>query len=111
MTLNQTWKNCLRMWKWIAKNWEPGANIRVLKRQWFCKYKPQLDIESDCFFCEYQSQHNTKVDTLIIPDCMACPGKLVSKHFNCCCKTYNYEYHPKKFYQKLLQLDAKRKGN
>jgi hypothetical protein len=106
MTLNQTWKNCLRMWKWIDKTWQLGMDIEALKEEWLNKYKPQLEIDSNCFFCDYEAQHNTNE---ILLCCKFCPGKLVSSRFSCMNKTYHYQNHPKKFYKKLLQLDAKRR--
>ena len=105
ITLNQTWKNCLRMWKWIDKEYICGMDVEVMKCDWLDKYKPDLCHASNCFFCQYASEHNKEGDVL----CVNCPGRLVSKFFNCTNKSYHYLRHPKKFYKKLLELDAKRK--
>ena len=103
MTLDQTWTNCLRMWKWIDKVWKPGMSVVVLKKEWLEKWMPAANINSDCFFCEYDVQNG-------LESCNCCPGRLVNLRFTCDRKTYNYFKHPKKFYQKLLQLDARRRN-
>jgi hypothetical protein len=106
MTLNQTWKNCLRMWKWISEEWDciSSADVCQLKRQWMVEYMPGVPLISNCFFCDYDANHNTSM-------CDHCPGKLVSRSFDCTNRlSYNYVRQPKKFYKKLLQLDAKRRG-
>lgn len=105
MTLNQTWKNCLRMWKWIDKTWKPGMNVLNLKREWLKKWMPDLDLICDCFFCKYQVDEANPGGY----KCSSCPGRLVSSRFHCCNITYVYRDKPKKFYQKLLQLDVKRR--
>lgn len=106
MTLNQTWKNCLRMWGWIDKVWTPEMDVGKLKKEWLDKHKPGVVLNSNCFFCDY-------VDKLGIRDefefCECCPGKLVNKRFNCFIPAYYYFSRPKKFYQKLLHLDTKRR--
>ena len=107
MTLNQTWKNCLRMWKWIVSEWKPGMDVESMKVEWLSKRKPSLNLESDCFFCQYDYDNRS----LNSAGCVFCPGNLVNKRFECCAKTYHYEYHPKAFYKKLLYLDAKRRNN
>ncbi len=108
MTLNQTWKNCLRMWKWIAKvcDSEEGrrVSIRRLKIRWMDTHMPDVHIEADCFFCKYNGDHRKE------SACDACPGKLVSRRFHCWHNvSYRYDEDPKKFYKKLLHLDAKRR--
>lgn len=105
MTLNQIWKNCLRMWKWIAKVWKPGMDVESLKNQWLWKRFPELNVNSNCFFCDYQVSKNG-----FTLHCFSCPGILVNKRFNCQNKSYHYRHYPRKFYKKLLQLDAKRKN-
>ena len=107
ITLNQIWKNCLRMWKWIDKVWDKKNNVEVfiLKKIWLNKWMPDINLNSDCFFCEWSIQNKKKGDTY----CTHCPGKLVSRSFECQWASYHYADHPKKFYKKLLELDAKRK--
>lgn len=105
MTLNQIWKNCLRMWKWIDKVWAPGMDVVSMKEEWLREHMPDVWLMSNCFFCEYNEDHQKRMG------CGACPGKLVSKSFHCYDHpTYHHEKYPKKFYKKLLQLDAKRRA-
>lgn len=109
MTLDKTWKECLRMWKWIVKQIDKGTDesIGTLKVQWLDEHGyGNNNIQAGCFFCHYITEKSE--------DCSICPGYLVDKKFSCQNKTYDYEYKPKKFYKKLLELDTKRrrkKGN
>ena len=54
MTLNQTWKNCIRMWEWIVEQTEKGHEYSVddLKGQWLQDHGFNY-INSNCFFCKY----------------------------------------------------------
>lgn len=107
LALNQTWKNCLRMWKWIAGEWKKGRtneDVGILKREWVQKHG-FIGITSDCFFCEYA----TKRYSHDVPLCDNCPGHLVDKRFRCFATPYTH-HKPIKFYRKLLQLDAKRRA-
>lgn len=109
LTLNQTWKYCLAMWKWIAKKAEQDSELNVddLKSEWLKKHPRFGKVYNDCFFCEYLEQHPTTDDE----SCPTCPGRLVSKRFNCMDNvTYNFSYKPIKFYQKLVELNEKRKS-
>lgn len=105
MTLNKTWEECLRMWKWIVKQIDAGNKscVAILKHKWLIQhgYCPD-DIRSFCFFCQYACDSGS--------ECSRCPGKIVSKRFDCRCIAYSYNKEPKKFYKKLLQLDAKRRS-
>lgn len=103
MTLNQTWKNCLQMWKWIDRVWEPGIGVTALKKQWMRMHLPTISVTFDCFFCDYDEVRGEK------QRCVICPGRLVSNRFRCEAYTsYHWRDKPKQFYKKLLQLDAKR---
>lgn len=109
LTLNQTWTLCLRMWKWIDEQIGKGdrTDIDMLKYQWLKKNNYELGkIEEDCFFCERNINLN---DGGGYPNCKDCPGVLVNKRFACMNKTYHYTTKPRKFYQKLLQFNKKRK--
>lgn len=109
--LDKVWKNCLKMWKWIVQQIDKGSELGVerLKMQWLEThgYKDKYIIAA-CFFCDY-SKTNIPIDESDI--CLNCPGKLVDRRFCCGAVTYDYYKKPKKFYQKLLQLDAKRRMN
>lgn len=80
-------------------------NIDSLKREWLERWMPDVMVHVDCFFCEYADEHFDHQYRF----CSQCPGRLVGKRFNCRNAAYNYREEPKKFYQKLLQLDAKRR--
>ena len=103
--LDLCWKNCLRMWKWIAKNWKKGMDVLSMKREWLIRNGfASENIFSNCFFCDYVFGENKG------KNCEACPGMLVHPQFHCQNKTYDYCSKPKKFYAKLLHLNAKRKA-
>lgn len=106
LTLEQTWKHCLAMWKRITKKVEQNTNLNVgdLKEEWMKKHPRFKKLLNDCFFCEY-----TEITNWGDPNCTQCPGKLVSKNFDCESIPYDYANEPIKFYQKLLELNEKRK--
>ena len=99
--LDRCWKNCLRMWKWIANKWKRGDDIEKMKSEWLKlhRFRP---VYNGCFFCAYTTTNDCE-------DCDLCPGYLVNKRFHCCNETYFYSRHPKAFYRKLLALDKKRR--
>ena len=37
--LNECWKNCMSMWRWIHDNWEEGMSVYEMKEQWLRKHK------------------------------------------------------------------------
>ena len=101
MTLNQTWVLCLRMWQWIAKEWEKGNSVDKMKERWLEKNGYDIDIVLDCFFCDYANGN-----------CKKCPGVLVDPKFFCHNDSkYHYYYKPKAFYKELLRLNRIRKQN
>lgn len=106
MTLNKTWTECLRMWKWIAKVWKEGMSVDDLKIEWMEKHGyGRYQVQMRCFFCQYAFNG----DDLSFGGCdSACPGKLVNKRFDCRNSTYHWLHHPKAFYRKLLALNKKR---
>lgn len=109
--LDETWKNCLAMWKWIAyivvwrwiarrvRRQGDFAYIASLKEEWVRKHNFP-EIYGNCFFC----------DALVLPrSCLNCPGTKIDPDFNCWTPEYNYHRHPIKFYMKLVSLNRKRK--
>jgi len=105
LTLEQTWRHCLAMWKWIAEEvkQEGTWDVYVLKIEWMYKHPQFGRIVAGCFFCQYDYEQGTAA-------CSQCPGRLVSKSFHCQDhKTYCFSEKPVKFYQKLLELNKKRK--
>lgn len=103
--LEETWKNCLTMWGWIArrKRAEDERCVEDLKAEWLKKhgFRPEgKDLNADCFFCEYIVYHTG--------DCTLCPGCQVDENFFCTNDDYDYGYEPIKFYEKLVELNKKR---
>lgn len=100
LTLNQTWKYCLRMWKWITEQIKKGnkASIWTLKEEWLKNngFKNKR-IRDKCFFCNYCHQY-----------CEKCPACLIEGDFYCMDLDYDYIIEPIKFYNKLIQLNEKR---
>ena len=97
--LNDTWKYCLQMWKWIGKEWEKDnhSSILLLKDRW-CRKHGFKYIEADCFFCHY-------VETHAGDGCKKCPGRKVDKSFQCETLEYNYATQPIKFYKMIRKLN------
>ena len=105
MTLNKTWKECISLWRWVAKQIGEGSTLNVfaLKSMWMSDHGFS-NIESDCFFCEYTKQHDKLGDSV----CAKCPGRKVDKNFSCTDNDYNYKHQPVKFYNKIAYLNRKR---
>ncbi len=109
--LDRCWKNCLRMWKWIAENWEPNKSIDKMKAVWLKKHGFTRAIAADCFFCEYHHNKGGGARKYRGGDyCADCPGGYVSKSFDCYSPHYHFYLKPVAFYRKLLELDKKRKA-
>ena len=102
LTLDQTWKLCLSMWRWIAKQIREGSKERVrnLKRIWVDKHGYTYIME-DCFFCEYTRSH----DVMCYPNC---PGKKVDIGFSCTTHDNEWSIKPIAFYNKLVSVNRKR---
>ena len=110
--LDRSWKNCLRMWKWISENLPVGFLkfsmpekedvIKFLKEQWLRENKFTNYIINACFFCEYDRYHQN--------DCCTCPARLVDSGFHCDDNKQSYRFNPIKFYIRLLELYIKREG-
>lgn len=110
--LDKVWVNGLKMWKWISENLPDGFSeaskdikdfiIDHLKQNWLQKNRFTKKIRNDCFFCEYDGKRKKQ--------CISCPAKLASPEddFDCITSDYNYAYEPRLFYNKILELNAKR---
>ena len=100
MNLEDTWSNCIKMWRWVAKKWdgENHYNVRQLKKQWLQRNDFE-GIQCDCFFCDYRSS------------CERCPAVAIDDKFDCQSidKGYAFDLYPKKFYNKIKYLNTKRK--
>ncbi len=100
LSLDKTWTECIKMWRWIIKQHKKGASrIEILKQEYLRKHYPNKKISSDCFFCNYDSGGG----------CFHCPGVLVETSFNCENEETNWYSKPEAFLAKLLRLNAKRK--
>ncbi len=99
MNLNDTWTNCLKMWKWIS---EQDGNAIDLKEQWRTEHGFGRII-GNCFFCDHAG-----LDRDAMLDCTKCPGVLIDKHFHCSRADYFYLKKPKAFYKKIVELNKKR---
>lgn len=103
LSLEETWKLCMSMWRWIAKQWRAGRrDVDALKREWLEKHGYKgIKIYNDCFFCQYVA----KLKEL---SCSFCPGRKIDIIFNCNRVEYNFKCNPIAFYNKLVSLNRKR---
>ena len=112
--LGRSWKNCLRMWKWISENLPNGFMelnldrcrmvVYALKEKWMKKHHYK-GILFHCFFCHYNDNNGGCL-------CDNCPAKKVERRLgNYWCESkYHWFIDPVNFYQYLLKLDTKRRG-
>jgi hypothetical protein len=95
-TNEEVWKECLRMWRWIAieKIFGSKNEIYLLKQNWLKvnNYNPH---KHDCFFC-----HITKE-----MGCEYCPAKLIDGEFSCYMPAYIHTDRPIRFYLKIRKLN------
>lgn len=108
LSLDKAWKRCLPMWRWIVEQYISGATetVEALKQEWFDTHEPDVDLSTNCYFCEYaeqsQKQHPRKTA------CQCCPGALVDRKFCCDNSAYDYEREPVKFLAKLESMNRTR---
>ena len=114
--LDRTWKNCLRMWKWVSENLPKGfaSNIGRIRRDIVYSLKVQWmkdhrygEMSNHCFFCGYKDTEYH------FGECGSCPGSLANaklKEFWCQGRGRDWGLNPKAFYRKLVELDKKRKA-
>lgn len=111
--LDRCWKNCKRMWLWISTNlpkrfdsmnsYQKQKVVCDLKTVWLKKNGFTRPLDHDCFFCEYDAQHNDTAGRV----CAYCPARLADSTFFCADGPYAYDKHPVEFYQKIVALDKK----
>lgn len=104
ISLEQTWRLCLKMWKWIALKYleNPQRSVNNLKQQWLDENGFDSNpIQSGCFFCHYKGGDKDCIDN--------CPGVLIDQDFFCTYHEYDYWSQPLAFYQELLRLNHIRK--
>ncbi len=110
MTLNETWEECLRMWKWISRNAWRYPSIQHAKCRWLELNGYDLDkkwLVDECFFCEYATKAAKRGKKL--GPCKYCPAAKVESGFTCGRTPAWYE-NPKAFYLKLVELNKIRLG-
>ncbi len=109
LTLNQTWTLCLRMWRWIAKEWKKtGKSVHLLKIEWLKQngFNPKA-ISCECFFCERDNQQREEGENY----CHHCPARQINPNFHCeQIKEYFYAEKPIAFLAELLRLNRIRKA-
>ena len=103
--LERCWINQLRLSGWIADNWVRGKLVVSMKKKWLASHGFKKKRYANCFFCEFAGGLPKKRRRQAVsPDCDKCPGRLVSKRFDCRLPTYSYYGKPRKFYQKIVSL-------
>lgn len=102
--LDVTWRESIRMWKWIVKQGRPWSYTRVenLKTEWL-KNHGYRGVESGCFFCHYDSN----IERYSPEACYNCPGRKIDDTFSCEDVRYHWVYHPDKFLEKIESLYKK----
>ena len=108
--LDVCFDECELMWKWISEQYvkmvghKNAQEVEKLKRQWLEDngYGDGLLVHS-CFFCEYAAQPNGHI-------CSHCPGRTVDESFLCYNPFYQYNYYPVKFYEKIKDMNRRRKN-
>ena len=109
MNLNDTWKLCLQMWKWVAAEVRKAEKqghlwcVNDLKGTWARKHGFE-GVKNHCFFCGYSIRHPRRGKY----GCN-CPAKKVDPSFDCCDSPYNYNNKPIAFYNKIVELNKKRR--
>lgn len=104
LTLDETWRLCLSMWRWIAKQKRNNSrkNVGVLKFLWLREHGyGEANLDCNCFFCEYIEQRRLMCRN-------HCPGAKVDKKFKCDNLAYDFDRSPIAFYNKLFSLNRKR---
>ena len=104
LTIDQTWEQCLGMWKWISRRCKKGKtysrydnHVDRLKLEWLGLNGVDADeVRDECFLCQYT-----------VPDgnCLRCPAVKVDRDFMCSNVAYDYASKPRLFYAKLKELN------
>ena len=103
LTLDQTWEQCLAMWKWISrqcinKKRPSWYFVETLKMEWLhTKGIEHYELDHDCYFCEHDLNHRGM--------CGSCPARKIETGFHCDNNEYSWMRHPRLFYAKLKELN------
>ena len=106
LNLDETWRLCLQMWKWIAKEEKKrksNTSVWVFKERWLDKHGFE-DVFENCFFCEYKIKHKNSSPNYPL-DCHLCPARRIDKTFFCEHHPIDWEESPIAFYKELLRLN------
>jgi len=94
LSLNETWEQCLKMWRWIVRQPCP-REVDALKIEWL--EKNGFDsIRAGCFFCEFTEKDKA---------CSRCPGVKIDRYFKCWNEDYEWEEKPATFLRKITELN------
>lgn len=100
--LGKCWKNCMSMWRWIAKVYQEGESVTNLKHAWLRRHNVESGtLYNSCFFCDFTQITDGAEHTA---SCTRCPAYLVDSSFACASSAYSWDGHPKEFYNKLRSL-------
>lgn len=108
LTLDETWKYCLQMWKWIVEQIKNGNNLSLsfLKYEWLRQNGfASESVRLGCFFCEYREKSGLNCE-----EEYGCPAQKIDKTFDCVSPHIHYSRNPEAFYAELLRLNKIRKG-
>lgn len=119
MTLDDTWKNCLSMWRWIAKEVRKSKGWKYLTEQQQynkvddLKAKWLLDngfegIEHDCFFCNHAQMYHKLGEYVRGAGCRLCPAIKIDSEFDCLGGGVRFDRDPVDFCKWLVSLNRKR---
>lgn len=103
LTLDETWEQCLAMWKWISRQCKNKKRpqisfIQDLKKEWLVKNGIEpYELNHDCFFCEHDRNYRGL--------CFSCPAKKIDAKFHCDNTGNSWTTEPRKFYAKLKELN------
>ncbi len=106
LTLDQTWIECMRLWKHIARKVRAAIkagekwNVDDLKREWCIKHGCE-GLNLSCFFCEYDDERQNRLGSR---DCSFCPAKKIDKGFYCSEGELSCFDNPLDFYAELRRL-------
>ena len=109
LTLDQTWEQCLAMWKWMVEQLDAGSekSTKLLKQDYMAISGLSMDNGDNCFFCDYHEAAGFEILDGFDSDepiCQKCPGCLIDPSFDCMCEDYHHS-HPRLFYAKLKELN------
>jgi hypothetical protein len=111
ITLAEAWEKCIGQWDHVAQKLTNRSRkaVEILKKDWVASVGSGDSPESDCYFCEYATQHGGGFNSADKAACSECPGVKVDPNFDCHEREYNYYTEPIKFRKKLQELHRLRR--